>query len=612
MFLSSSCKTSELWAVFGSINRCEKVEIPKEYVIPETVTVGERQIQVRKLIAVENKVDLAPFIGGCGDGKGALVLIPLTVDDDGVYSVGLGADWWFEAYIDGNALLSSPRTGNEIWPPSICDFRADLELKKGEHLLAIRFTSGTGGATLCVAVGTAAELTEYVAEQRHIKREEISSTVDFSVNMGKINPLHGVNNGPVTYNSLIDVSDNYRELGVPWVRLHDSNYPHPREVDIPQIFPNEDADPTDPSNYDFRRTDTYIKNIIDTGAKIVYRLGVSIEHAAIKYYTHPPKDFKRWAQVCVGIIKHYNHGWANGFHYNITHWEIWNEPEGDSMWTGTQEQYFELYREASLAIKEFDPTVKVGGFAVTTPKVPMVKDFLAYCRDKSLPLDFFSWHCYGKNPKKMVDCAGLVQELLAQYGYSAVESHMNEWNLWPGWHFGKGQAGLRKECFERLKNEIGASFCVSVLIRLQDKDIDVANYYDGQPRCTNFCGLFDFYGVPQKTYYGFLAFSRLTAYPERVAAIGKDGVDILAAINRERKQAAVLLSKFGGESWLEQPVFFKNLPSEIDSYELVMVDRDRNLETVSRGMIGREQEVVIAFREHSVALLRLFSSENNK
>ncbi|MCK4515756.1 MAG: hypothetical protein KAU31_10890, partial [Spirochaetaceae bacterium] len=142
-----------------------------------------------------------------------------------------------------------------------------------------------------------------------------SVTVDFNESKERLKPLHGVNNGPVGYGSLIDVSDRFRELAIPYVRLHDPNWPHPREVDIPQIFPDFGADPGEPASYAFDRTDAYIQSVLDTGAKIVYRLGVSIEHTEKKYYTHPPSDYDRWAAICLGIIKHYNQGWAGGFYH---------------------------------------------------------------------------------------------------------------------------------------------------------------------------------------------------------------------------------------------------------------------------------------------------------
>ena len=112
-------------------------------------------------------------------------------------------------------------------------------------------------------------------------------TVDFSRDAGRIKPLHGVNNGPVCYGNLVDVTDYYRNAGFPYVRLHDTNWPHPREVDIPQIFPDFSRDADDPDAYDFNRTDEYIDGILQTGAKIVYRLGTSIEHTKEKYFIHP-------------------------------------------------------------------------------------------------------------------------------------------------------------------------------------------------------------------------------------------------------------------------------------------------------------------------------------
>jgi hypothetical protein len=41
-----------------------------------------------------------------------------------------------------------------------------------------------------------------------------------------------VNNGPLCYGNVIDVTHSYKELAVPWVRIHDPNWPHPLEVDI--------------------------------------------------------------------------------------------------------------------------------------------------------------------------------------------------------------------------------------------------------------------------------------------------------------------------------------------------------------------------------------------
>ena len=56
--------------------------------------------------------------------------------------------------------------------------------------------------------------------------------------------------------------------------------------------------------------------------KVFYRLGSKIEHNRKKYGTLVPKDPHKWAVICEHIIRHYNEGWADGFHLNMQYWEI--------------------------------------------------------------------------------------------------------------------------------------------------------------------------------------------------------------------------------------------------------------------------------------------------
>lgn len=376
--------------------------------------------------------------------------------------------------------------------------------------------------------------------------------VDLSRRSGTIKALHGVNNGPVCYGELIDVSHHYAEAGIPLVRLHDPNWPYPREVDISAVFPDFSRDPEDPAAYDFSRTETYIRSVLDTGAKIVYRLGQSIEHTKIKYDVHPPRDYDKWARICLGIIRHYNEGWADGYHYGIEYWEIWNEPDlGNMMWSGTAEQYYELYRVAATAIKARFPELKVGGFALSQPESGFFPGFLAYCREHALPLDFFSWHTYTVEVERLTANAALMHERLVEYGFGEVEVHLNEWNYadlndWTRRLWSKDSGKARRETFEKAKGVEGASFCAAALIALQDARVDAANYYDGQPSAM-FCGLFDYYGVPQKTFYAFVAFNELVKHPHRVAVtVGGDAAETpnvyACAGANESGQIAVLIS----------------------------------------------------------------------
>lgn len=72
--------------------------------------------------------------------------------------------------------------------------------------------------------------------------------------------------------------------------------------------------------------------------------------------------------ISAPVIRHYNEGWADGYHYGIKYWEIWNEPDnGDpghnQMWMGTAEQFYELYDVAAKHLKAcFGDSIKVGGY----------------------------------------------------------------------------------------------------------------------------------------------------------------------------------------------------------------------------------------------------------
>lgn len=150
-------------------------------------------------------------------------------------------------------------------------------------------------------------------------------SIDFAGRCGKIRRLNGGNLGPVfACGKGALITEAMRGLEIPLLRLHDAPYSEngAKLVDIPQVFPLFHLDADDPRNYYFPHTDDYIASILGLGAKVLYRLGVSIEHSAKHYFTDPPADYDKWAEVCIHIISHYNEGWADGFHHNIEYWEI--------------------------------------------------------------------------------------------------------------------------------------------------------------------------------------------------------------------------------------------------------------------------------------------------
>ena len=141
-------------------------------------------------------------------------------------------------------------------------------------------------------------------------------------------------------------------------------------------------------------------------------------------------------------MRHYNEGWANGFKWNITYWEIWNEPDGNKpradgrqgpTWTGTNAQFLELYKVASRHLRAcFGDTIKIGGPAFCWWGA-WTKEFLPFCAKEKLPLDFYSWHCYYSDAAAPAVDARRVRALLDANGFTKTESHLNEWNYVRGW-----------------------------------------------------------------------------------------------------------------------------------------------------------------------------------
>ena len=201
--------------------------------------------------------------------------------------------------------------------------------------------------------------------------------VKFSETIGKMKPMHAVNNAPVRpmKSQWRSNFDTFKALKIPYARTHDASlseiYGAQHVMDVHCIFTDFSRDPDDPTAYDFRNTDQYITTCFDADCEIYYRLGTSIEHLPGKYGSIKPADPLKWAKICEHIIMHYTEGWANGYHYPIKYWEIWNEADLDvnetenkRCWSGTEAEFAEFYSTVSRYLKNRFPNLKIGGPAI--------------------------------------------------------------------------------------------------------------------------------------------------------------------------------------------------------------------------------------------------------
>ncbi len=352
--------------------------------------------------------------------------------------------------------------------------------------------------------------------------------IDFSKTVGKIKPLHGMGNS-ARKAPWDDLLPEFKALKPPFSRLHDTcgGFGGAHYVDVPNIFPNFDADPDDEASYDFTLTDIYIKYLVEAEIEVFYRLGVTIESGPKKYGIIPPSDPHKWASICEHIVRHYNDGWANGYHWNIKYWEIWNEPDGidpnitaygPPNWRGTAEQFYELYSIAANHLKKMHPDIKVGGYSAcmvrgsfhegkwTVGLTDFLESFLTYITapETKAPLDFFSWHTYygiGEVSNFSLD-ANFAREILDRYGFNETESYCTEWNAY--------LSKDRNIAFVYMRNEMGASYYAAAMGEMQIcGNVDGAMFYEAS-LWKAYGPLFHVPGnIPTKAYHAFRFFGEL-------------------------------------------------------------------------------------------------------
>ncbi len=127
---------------------------------------------------------------------------------------------------------------------------------------------------------------------------------------------------------------------------------------------------------------SFMPSTLSSGSKTVFHYNANVT---------PPKDYAEWGKFIARLITH----WVRRYGIDeVGTWlfEVWNEPNLKAFWTGTQADYFKLYRFTVQAIKEVDDRLQVGGPA--TANNEWITEFLDFCEKNKVPADFVSTHHY--------------------------------------------------------------------------------------------------------------------------------------------------------------------------------------------------------------------------
>lgn len=162
--------------------------------------------------------------------------------------------------------------------------------------------------------------------------------------------------------------------------------------------------------------------------------------------TTPPADHQKWADLIKATLRHLADRYGEE---EVSTWpcEVWNEPNLAGFWEHADEDaYHQLYKTTVLAVKEALPNMRVGGPAICggATSLDWVRNFLTFCRDEKLPVDFLTRHAYmGETPERqgrylyhtMRTVDSIMEEMQATRDvidsfpeYAGMEMHVTEFN----------------------------------------------------------------------------------------------------------------------------------------------------------------------------------------
>lgn len=215
-----------------------------------------------------------------------------------------------------------------------------------------------------------------------------------------------------------------------------------------------------------------------------------------KGVTNPPNDLRLWYELIYRLVKHVNVERKLGVEY----WEIWNEPNGKTFWTGSMEQFLELYAVTEKAVIRADSSVKFGGAGYYLFPKKWVRTQMEYVKKNNLRMDFISWHDYWDAGYDIVGEVQTARSWMKELGITP-ELIVDEWNYDSGMRPGNDDHN-------------GAVYVADLLCKMTDLGIDHAPFFEikdgpNEKRYWGRWGLFTADHHPKASYYAFVGFAHM-------------------------------------------------------------------------------------------------------
>lgn len=155
--------------------------------------------------------------------------------------------------------------------------------------------------------------------------------------------------------------------------------------------------------YNFTYLDLVMDNYLSAGLRPFLELGfmpgdLASGNQTIFYWkgnVTPPKDYSKWCDLVVATLSHLMERYGEA---EVVTWpiEVWNEPNLPGFWKDADmQEYFKLFKETFLAIKNLNPQFKVGGPAICGVNDEYwIEEFMKFVESENLDIDFVTRHHY--------------------------------------------------------------------------------------------------------------------------------------------------------------------------------------------------------------------------
>lgn len=245
----------------------------------------------------------------------------------------------------------------------------------------------------------------------------------------------------------IQLREVQRELNFEYIRFHGIFH------DDMMIYHEENGQPI----YNFQYLDTLFDFLLEVKLRPLLELSfMPYDLASGEAYVFwwkgnitPPKNYERWADLIQATLRHCINRYGLE---EVLRWyfEVWNEPNlHNGFWSSDQAGYFKLYEVTAKAIKAIHPNLRVGGPASSDSggvRAPWVDEFISFCAEQHLPVDFISTHPYPNQwpldnygtaimgyrdeDSTLIDMQRIRATLDAS-PFNQAEIHLTEWNSSP-------------------------------------------------------------------------------------------------------------------------------------------------------------------------------------